>query len=197
MVPQAPQWSGNAATFVDDLFAWYRQVGANNYDEQVTQLEHALQTAENARQDGAPAAEIVAALLHDIGHFLVDEHRQHGDFLTRDLRHEDAGAAWLARFFPTEAITPVRLHVSAKRWLCTQDARYWHGLSDASKHSLEVQGGTMSPDEIAAFEATPGWRAALALRQRDDLAKERGRQVPGLESFRSLVVGCLKTHVTS
>ena len=92
MTTKPPQWTSDAETFVDDLFTWYGIVGASKYDEQVTQLEHALQTAENARQDGAAEAEIVAALLHDVGHFLVNEHQDREDFLAQDLRHEEVGA---------------------------------------------------------------------------------------------------------
>ena len=72
MTTKPPKWTGDAVAFVDDLFAWYRLVGATKYDEQVTQLDHALQTAENARHDVAPEAEIVAAFFHDVGGFIRD-----------------------------------------------------------------------------------------------------------------------------
>ena len=75
MTTTAPRWTGNKEAFVDDLFAWLRLAGATHYDEQVTQLEHALQTAEHARREGASEPDIVAALLHDVGHFLVGEHQ--------------------------------------------------------------------------------------------------------------------------
>ena len=38
----------------------------------------------------------------------------------------------------------------------------------------------MSAEEVTAFEATTGWHAAVALRQRDDMTKESGCQVPGV-----------------
>ena len=191
MTSNAPQWRGDARQFIDALFAWYEDVGASHYDEQVTQLAHALQTAAHARQNGATDIEIGAALLHDVGHFLVREHREQGDFLQRDLEHEIVGAAWLSQFFPAELAQLVRLHVPAKRWLCATDQDYWNGLSDASKHSLEVQGGLMQPHEIAAFEAQEGWQAAVALRKYDDLGKERGGEAPDLESYRELLLGLL------
>lgn len=136
----APQWTGEKAKFVDDLFAWLSVAGATHYEEQVTQLQHALQTAELARQEHATEQDIVAALLHDIGHLLVDAHQSQDDFLGRDLQHEEVGAQWLAPFFPAEVIEPVRLHVLAKRWLCTMDETYWQGLSEASRHSFLLQG---------------------------------------------------------
>jgi phosphonate degradation associated HDIG domain protein len=191
MTIQVPQWQGDPQRFVADLFTWYETVGASNYDEQVTQLAHALQTAAHARQNGASDLEIGAALLHDVGHFLVREHRQQGDFLKRDLQHETVGAAWLRHYFPPALAQLVRLHVPAKRWLCTTDAAYWNGLSDASKRSLEVQGGRMRPDEVAAFEAEEGWQAAVALRQYDDLGKQCDLDVPGLDSYRELLLELL------
>jgi predicted HD phosphohydrolase len=191
MTMSTPYWAGDPERFVDDLFAWLRLAGATNYDEQVTQLEHALQTAALARQDGASEPDVVAALLHDVGHLLVGEHRGEGDFLGRDLRHEVVGAQWLARFFPATVCDPVRLHVPAKRWLCTVDEGYWQGLSEASKRSLAVQGGPMGREEVAVFQATAGWQEAVALRKRDDLGKQRGRRIPDLESFRGIVLSVL------
>ena len=193
MTRSAPQWRGDAQRFIDELFAWYERVGASRYDEQVTQLAHALQTADYARQHGDTDIVIGAALLHDVGHFLVREHREQSDFLKRDLQHEIVGAAWLTQFFPSELAQLVRLHVPAKRWLCAVDQDYWNGLSDASKHSLEMQGGPMQPHEITAFETEEGWQAAVALRKYDDLGKQPDRDVPGLDSYRELLLGLLTT----
>jgi predicted HD phosphohydrolase len=192
MYIHAPQWRGNREQFVDALFAWLCSAGALHYDEQVTQLEHALQTAALARRDQAATHEIVAALLHDVGHFLVDEYQAYDDFLRPDLHHEEVGARWLAQFFPAEVTALVRLHVPAKRWLCTMNAEYWQSLSEVSKYSLLVQGGKMLPEEMAVFQAHSGWQAAVMLRQRDDLGKQKATQVPALESFRSVVLKVLK-----
>jgi phosphonate degradation associated HDIG domain protein len=191
MTIHVPQWWGDSQQFVDHLLTWYETVGASHYDEQVTQLAHALQTADHARQDGASDLEIGAALLHDVGHFLVREHREQGDFLHLDLQHEIVGAEWLMQYFPPDLAQLVRLHVPAKRWLCTRDPDYWNGLSDASKHSLDVQGGRMRSDEVAAFEAQAGWQAAVALRRYDDLGKQHDCRVPGLDSYRELLWGLL------
>ena len=191
MTIKVPQWKGDYRKFIDDLLTWYETVGVSRYDEQVTQLAHALQTANHACQNGASKEEIGAALLHDVGHFLVDEHREQGYFLKRDLRHEAVGAEWLAQFFPARLAQLVRLHVPAKRWLCTVDEDYWTGLSEASKRSLEVQGGRMRSDEVVAFEAQYGWPAAVALRKYDDLGKQPDCDVPGLDSYRELLLGLL------
>jgi len=192
MYIHAPQWQGHGEQFVEALFAWLCSAGVLHYDKQVTQLEHALQTAELARRDQAAAHEIVAALLHDVGHFLADAYQGDDNFLRPDLHHEEVGARWLAQFFPAEVTALVRLHVPAKRWLCTMDAEYWQTLSAFSKYSLLVQGGKMLPEEMAAFQAHQGWQAAVTLRQRDDLGKQKDTQVLALESFRSVVLEVLK-----
>ena len=49
-----------------------------------------------------------------------------------DNRHSDQGAAWLAQWFGPEVTEPVRLHVAAKRYLCTTEAGYCDRLSPAS-----------------------------------------------------------------
>lgn len=51
----------------------------------------------------------------------------------------------------------------------------------------------MSPADVTAFEAHPEWLAAVALRKRDDMGKERGRTVPELESLWQLVLPWLLT----
>jgi len=184
----------DARTGCDALFAYLRARGASRYDEAVTQLEHALQSAMAARRSRAPAAEVTAALLHDIGHLLVDEHDQSGDFLARDLRHEQIGADELTPFFDATVVEPIRLHVAAKRYLCTTDERYLHALSQASRRSFELQGGVMTHAEVAAFERISGHAAAVRLRRWDDSAKVLGLRVPDLEEFRGEVEACLREN---
>src|SRR5262245_7089692 len=58
-----------AARVVAEIFDLYAGAGHRDYiGECVSQLDHALQCAHFARAGGASAAQIVAALLHDIGH---------------------------------------------------------------------------------------------------------------------------------
>jgi [1-hydroxy-2-(trimethylamino)ethyl]phosphonate dioxygenase len=81
----------------------------------------------------------------------------------------------------------VRLHVAAKRYLCAVEPAYLAGLSPASRHSLQLQGGPFTPQDAEAFEREPHWREAVALRRWDDGAKVAGLAVPPLESYRSLL----------
>ena len=103
--------------FADQLLAWVVATGQSSYDESVTQLEHALQTAHLARQAKDTDAAVVAALFHDIGHLLLDEQTGDPDFLAKDLQHEVVAAEWMSKRFPDDVSRPIREHVNAKRYL--------------------------------------------------------------------------------
>jgi phosphonate degradation associated HDIG domain protein len=175
---------------IDEIFAIFRAFGSLRYGEDVTQLEHILQSAHVARLDGAPDSLIAAALLHDIGQFL-DDAGNAAEQKGIDARHEISGAAYLAPYFPPSVTDPVRLHVEAKRYLCSAEPGYREGLSRASELSLTLQGGPQNPKEMEAFLATPGAKDALRLRRYDDLGKRRNWQVPGLESYRPMLESVL------
>ena len=100
-----------------------------------------------------------------------------------DLEHELKGAEWLRPRFPSEITEAVRLHVPAKRYLTQAVEGYWDGLSSASKRSLEVQGGTFSETEAAAWIKQPYAMAAAKLRHWDDKGKAAGVATPSLEHF--------------
>ena len=176
---------------VNALFDYMEERGQSFYDEVVTQLEHALQCAALAKQNSASHTLITGALLHDIGHFILDEHNADKTFLATDLNHEEIGARYMEPFFSEAVTTPIRLHVPAKRYLCTTDASYHDGLSEASKRSLKVQGGVMSDEEREAFEQIPHFQDALTLRRWDDLAKVKGLEISGLEAYRDIVQQCV------
>ncbi|MDE0016741.1 MAG: HD family phosphohydrolase [Candidatus Poribacteria bacterium] len=183
--------NGTPEQKVDALFNYMEVQGQSFYDEVVTQLEHALQCAALAQQNNAGPTLITSALLHDLGHFILDEHNADKAFLATDLNHEEIGAEYLTPFFPDAVTTPIRLHVPAKRYLCATDASYHDGLSEASKRSLIVQGGVMSNEEREAFEQIPHFQDALTLRRWDDLAKVKGLEIAGLETYRNIVQQCV------
>ena len=183
---------GTPSQKVDALFAYMEEKGQSHYDEVVTQMEHALQCANQARLAGADQVQVASALLHDLGHFLIDEHNKEVDFLADDFLHEEVGAEYLKPFFIDAVTEAVGLHVPAKRYICTVERDYYDTLSRASRRSFELQGGFMSDAETASFEANPHWESAVQLRKWDDLAKVKGLETPGLESYREAVQGCLK-----
>jgi phosphonate degradation associated HDIG domain protein len=172
---------------VDDLLAIYGRRGAEAYfGESVSVTEHALQSAHFAQRAKAPAALIVAALLHDIGHLIEPAPDEISDW-THDARHEVSGARWLAAHFGPEVSEPVRLHVAAKRYLCATDPGYAKVLSPASVKTLQLQGGCMSAAEIAAFEAEAHFRAAIKVRRFDDGAKVAGLATADFRHYGPLI----------
>jgi phosphonate degradation associated HDIG domain protein len=148
----------------------------------LNQRAHALQAALLAEQSGCSPALITAALLHDIGHMVHDL----GDDPAAagvDDRHEAVGHAFLTRYFGPDVTEPVRLHVAAKRYLCATEADYFARLSPDSVRSLQLQGGAMSPAEVAAFDKLPGARDAVQLRRFDEGAKVKDLPTPPVEHF--------------
>jgi [1-hydroxy-2-(trimethylamino)ethyl]phosphonate dioxygenase len=171
---------------VAEIEALFARHGGESYGEGVTQLAHALQTAALAAADGADDSLIVAALLHDVGHFLQPTDDSYGYH-----KHDRSGGAWLAQRFGPAVSEPVRLHVAAKRYLCAAEADYFGKLSRASVHSLGKQGGPMSATEAAAFMASPHADAAVRLRRWDDGGKLEGIVVPDLPDYRERIARLL------
>jgi len=172
---------------VEEIRTLFHRSGAAAYfGECVSMREHGLQAAYFARQEAAPPALIIAALLHDIGHLLAAVPEDIEDW-TADVRHEEIGGGWLARRFRPEVSEPVRLHVPAKRYLCATDAQYFGKLSAASVHTLNLQGGPMAAHEIAAFEAERYYREAVRVRRWDDQGKVAGLCIPTLEDYSPLI----------
>jgi [1-hydroxy-2-(trimethylamino)ethyl]phosphonate dioxygenase len=171
-------------TIVDEIMDLFARRGAAAYHgEAVSQTEHALQAADLAAREGASDDLIVAALLHDIGHLLDG---QDEDLADRGLdgRHEEAGYLWLAAHFGPTVTEPIRLHVAAKRYLCSVDPGYLAGLSPSSRLSLSLQGGPMDAEDRANFESSPSYHDAVRLRHWDDTAKVSGLTVAGLDHYR-------------
>lgn len=145
--------------------------------EPLTVTEHSLQAALAAELDGAPPGLVVAALLHDVGWLLPNGPRT----------HEARGAAFLRRLFGPAVTEPVRLHVTAKRYLCTIDPGYRAALAADSRRTLGRQGGLLDEDAREAFADDPYAGDALRLRRYDDAAKVPGAATPPLEHFATLV----------
>lgn len=180
--------TASGAASVDEVLALLDAWGRERYDEEVTQLDHALQTAAHARAEGADPALVAAALLHDVGHLLVLRAGGAADGdVEADLAHEARGARWLAPLFPAAVTGPIALHVAAKRYRCAVDPAYHGSLSAGSVRSLVRQGGPMDPDERARFERNPAHLDAVRLRAWDDAGKDLQVTVPELASYRPLL----------
>ncbi len=138
-----------------------------------------MQSAMLAERQGESPALIIASLLHDVGHFIdSDEH-----FPDEDFKHEALGASWLKPYFDQDVTQAIALHVEAKRYLSSVDPEYIATLSDASLHSLALQGGAMDSHAVERFTQRPFYNDALKLRAFDDEAKSVDCETPSLNYF--------------
>jgi phosphonate degradation associated HDIG domain protein len=177
---------------IEDLLKLYEVKGDREYEgEGISQLEHALQSAQLAQQAGSAPALVCAALLHDVGHLLNDK----GETPTLrgvDDLHQYAALPFLRPYFPEAVLGPIRLHVDAKRYLCATRPDYYERLSEDSKRSLKLQGGVFAPAEAERFIGQPHAADAVQVRLWDDAAKVRGAATPGLAHFEPLLHACSK-----
>ncbi|MGD8348417.1 MAG: HD domain-containing protein [Gammaproteobacteria bacterium] len=174
----------NPADVIERIFELFAERGASEYmGEAVSMSQHMEQSAACAAADGAPESLVIAALLHDIGHF-IGEHPIEALENGIDNRHEEAAADYLRDYFPPGVTEPIRLHVAAKRYLCATDPDYLGRLSPASVDSLGVQGGPMDAAEVESFEANPYHRDAVRLRLYDDDGKVAGLVIKPVFEYR-------------
>ena len=179
---------------MDKIFELFGKYGSYDYiGENVSQLEHALQSAYLARQKHYRSPFIVACLLHDIGHLigLKENAENMGDVGIKD--HEKLGADFLRSLGIIEPVCElVESHVQAKRYILTTQPQYYDRLSNASKETFKYQGGKMSDQEVNNFKQDILLPGKLALRLIDDQAKVRGLEVPNLESYIDDIEYCFK-----
>ena len=173
-----------------DIDRLFREHGAMAYSgEPVTQAEHALQSAALAEAAGAPPQLVTAALLHDLAHLL----NRQGDTPSArgiDDQHQYYAIPFLRPLFGAAVVEAIRLHVDAKRALCSLEPEYYDALSEDSKRSLTLQGGIFSRAETQNFLAKPYAEDALRVRRWDDAAKVPGAATPPLEYFLDIASRC-------
>ena len=167
-----------AARRVDGLEAIFAsEAMGRSYGERLSVREHLLQAADLATLAGCSQPLVAASLLHDLGWALADE----------ETAHEEVAAAYLEPIFGPSVSEPVRWHVQAKRYLVAREVGYREQLSDASRQTLERQGGPLSVAEAGAFEDLPAFAQAIALRRMDDQAKQVGRPVRPFADYRRVL----------
>lgn len=173
----------NAAALTDQIFSLYEQFGAEEYaGEKVSQLEHMVQAAQLAMEEGYDDEVVLAAFLHDVGHLLP----VHDVSETMDgygvMDHEKVGADWLLKLGMGERMCKlIGSHVNAKRYLTWKYPDYYNQLSEASKKTLEYQGGRMEEKEAKSFEADPLFDLYIRMRTWDEAAKIEGKPLPDMQ----------------
>ena len=176
---------------LEDIKNVYLTQGSTRYGENVTQLEHALQTAQLAIEDNYDDEFVAACFLHDIGHLHYAEGLAQKNI---DGEHEELGANYLSTAFSKNVTEPIRLHVAAKRYLCATKPEYHDTLSKASKHSLKLQGGPFVSEEVEEFEKNPLFEKAVKLRIYDDRGKIFDLEVISFEDILTLLERTQITH---
>ena len=85
--------------------------------------------------------------------------------------------------------------MAAKRYLCATKPEYFESLSEASIHSLHLQGGPLNHKEVVEFEKNPNLDQIIAVRYLDDAGKHAGMETPDYWYFAPMVqrmVNCRK-----
>jgi len=174
---------------VDKIINNY-QTNNNLYiGEKITISDHMIQTAMLAEKNHSSQSLICACLLHDYGHFVIDD----PDILVSkslDGKHENVGFDFLKDYFKPEVAGPIKLHVQAKRYLC-RNKSYYDLLSNPSKVSLELQGGVMDNEESQKFTSLKYYKDAIILREYDDDGKIPNIKMKKIDDYRDLIISQL------
>jgi len=174
---------------VNLIISLYEKYGNADYiGEPVSQLEHMCQSAQIAEKEGYSEEIILAAFFHDIGHLC--EHMMPVAYMGAYgvLDHEKLGAEFLRmKGFSERICKLVASHVAAKRYLTFKFPDYYHQLSEASRRTLEFQGGIMTQEEATNFESDPDAELILALRKWDEAAKLENIPLPNLDQFGAMM----------
>ena len=153
--------------------------------EKITMMEHMIQSAMLAEKNKSSSSLICASLLHDYGHFILDN----PDKLVNqkeDGKHEDVAYRYLKKYFKKNVVEPIKIHVKAKRYLA-RNQKYYLILSQASKVSLHLQGGVMNEEESEKFEKEKFFDDAIKLRKFDEAAKKTSIKMKNINDYKSLL----------
>ena len=157
--------------------------------EKVTMSEHMIQTAMLAEKAKCDDELICSCLLHDYGHFIL-ENPDELVKLNVDGQHENIGYEYLKSFFKKEIVEPIKYHVLAKRYLA-KDKKYYNQLSEASKVSLNLQGGVLNQEECNKFEAQEFFKPSILLRKFDEAAKRTDLKMKSIHDYKKLLTSKL------
>ena len=185
-----------AQQVTDEIMNCYEKHGGEEYaGEKVTQLEHMVQAAQLAEEQGYDEEVILAAFLHDIGHICEAGYGENEMDGFGIKNHEEIGADYLlSKGFSKKLARLVESHVEAKRYLTFKFPEYYNQLSDASKKTLEYQGGPMEEEEANAFEHYPFFDLIIKMRKWDEEAKVEHRPLPALDHYRNMMLRHLESQ---
>ena len=174
---------------IDQIISSYLNNKSLYIGEKVTITEHMIQTAMLAEKTNCSSSLICSSLLHDYGHFILENP---DDLVNKnkDGKHEDVGYEFLKKYFVKDVVKPIKHHVKAKRYLA-RDEKYYQLLSEASKISLELQGGIMNDKESKEFESNEFFESSIKLRKFDEKAKKIGLNIKSINQYKNLLISKL------
>lgn len=178
----------NIEQAIEEVFKLYELHGSDDYiGEAISQIEHASQGSQLAENEGYDNEVVLAAFFHDIGHICAKKDAKNDMGGYGMLRHERVGANYLRRRGFSEKIAKlIENHVEAKRYLCFKYPDYYKKLSEASKATLEFQGGKMTAEEAQSFENDPLFALSIKMREWDETAKEQNVPLVDLEKLKAI-----------
>jgi 2-amino-1-hydroxyethylphosphonate dioxygenase (glycine-forming) len=181
----------------NEIFDLYEKYGQADYiGEPVSQIEHMSQSAQLAINEGYDDEVILAAFFHDIGHICVQSLPKNSMDGYGTKSHEQIGADFLReKGFPEKMARLVEYHVQAKRYLTFKFPEYYDNLSEASKRTLEFQGGLMNSNEAFHFESDPLFETSIAMRKWDEQAKETGVPIISLTELKTRAKNVLEIYL--
>ena len=157
--------------------------------EKITMSNHMLQSAMLAEKAKCKDNLICSCLLHDYGHFILEDPNKLVQN-NKDGKHENVGYEYLKKFFVKEVVEPIKYHVLAKRYLA-KEKKYFNSLSEASKISLKLQGGTLNKKESKDFEKQNFFKNTIKLRKFDEAAKKTNIKIKSITDYKKLLISQL------
>ena len=148
--------------------------------------EHMIQSAMLAEKSKCNDDLICSCLLHDYGHFLIDD----PDELVKnklDGRHELTGDESLKNVFNKKILEPMRYPVISKKSIA-RDKKYFETLSKASTVSMELQGGVLNDKDTESFKRKPYFKSSILLRKFDDAAKKTYVKMKTIHDYKKLLI---------
>ena len=174
---------------IDKIISNFVNIKSLYIGEKVTISEHMIQSAMIAEKAKSSNSLICACLLHDYGHFLLENP---DELVSKNLdgKHEDIGYEYLRKFFKKEVVEPIKYHVLAKRYLAREE-KYFNLLSEASKISLKLQGGILNKNACKEFEKKDFFKQSIKLRKFDEMAKKDNVKIKAITEYKNLLTSQL------
>jgi predicted HD phosphohydrolase len=176
-------------SIIEKIIKNYKNNKSLYIGEKITMTEHMIQSAMLAEKNKSSTSLVCASLLHDYGHFILDNPDELVN-LQQDGEHEEVGYQYLKKYFKENVIGPIKNHVKAKRFLA-RDKKYHQILSPASIVSLRLQGGIMNNEEAKVFQKEKFFNDSIKLRKFDEAAKKIGMEIKDINEYKDILISNL------